>query len=124
MEIPLAARTITSVMCQTYPVSAFLYNRKPPLPKVLYGKHELSIYLLQIYIRGLILSIDSEDEKCVGVAVWTGPAKQRPVCGRFISEVSLVLLNKWLLFALVYYRGAGMDARVTNGYEPSGRLIW
>jgi hypothetical protein len=113
-EIPLAAKTITSVMCQTYPVSAFVYNSKPPLPEVPYGKRELlAIYLRQIHITGLVLSVDSEDEKCVGVAVWTGPgAKEKSPYQRFVSKLSLTWLNFWLFFAMVYYRGAGMDAQV------------
>ena len=112
-EIPLAAKTITSVMCQTYPVSAFVYNSKPPLPEVPYGKRELlAIYLRQLSITGLVLSVDSEDEKCVGVAVWTGPSAQKSTYNRFISKVSLTWLNIWLFFAMAYYRGAGMDAQV------------
>ena len=113
-EIPLAAKTITSVMCQTYPVSAFVYKSKPPLPQVPYGKRELlAIYLRQIHITGLVLSVDSGDEKCVGVAVWTGPTtKQKSAYKRFLSKLSLTWLNIWLFFGMFYYRGAGMDPGV------------
>ena len=113
-EIPIAAKTITSVMCQTYPVSAFVYNSKPPLPRVPRGKRELlAIYLRQIHTTGLVLSVDSGDEKCVGVAVWTGPtAKQKSAYERLLSKLSLTWLNIWLFFGMVYYRGAGMDPRV------------
>jgi hypothetical protein len=109
-------------MCQTYPLMAFLYKSKPPLPQVPCGKRELlSIYLRQINVTGLVLSVDSDDEKCVGVAVWTGPpsAKQKSAFEWFKSKLSLAWLNVWLFFALAYYRGAGMDQQVTN---PKSRV--
>jgi len=116
MEIPLAAATITSVFCRTYPLIAFVYGSKSPLPEVPYGKRELlAIYLRRLSITGLVLSVDSEDEKCVGVAVWTAPAtaNEKSLYGRFVSKLKLAWLNICLFFAAVYYRGASMDAQVT-----------
>jgi len=111
-DIPLAAKTITSVFCKSYPLSAFLYNSETPLPSVPYGKSELlSIYLRQIGINGLVLAVHDDDQKCVGVAVWTGPLKQSRF--RLIQAwLWLKLLALWLFVNLIYYRGAGMSGVV------------
>jgi len=104
--------TITGIMCQTYPSVHSSTTANRPYLKPPYGKRELlAIYLRQIHITCLVLSIDSGDEKCVGVAVWTGPtAKQKSAYERFMSKLSLTWLNIWLFFGMIYYKG--MDARV------------
>ena len=122
-EIPLAAVTITSVFCRTYPLIAFVYGSKDSLPEVPYGKRELlTIYLRRLGITGLVLSVDSEDEKCVGVAVWTAPAAfhQKSLYEQFKSKLKLIWLNIWLFFASVYYHGASMDAQVTTSLSAYG----
>jgi hypothetical protein len=123
-EIPLAAKTVTTVFCQTYPLIPFVYGSKLPLPEVPYGKQELlTIYLHQLGITGLVLTVDSKDEKCVAVAVWTAPAtaNRKSLYERLKSKFNFTRLNIWLFLATIYYRGASMDAQVTN--PPSLHLM-
>lgn len=121
-DLNLAAKTITSVFCQSYPLSAFVYNCKTPLSSVPYGKRELlSIWLRKVRQSGLVLTIDDGDEKCVGVAVWTGP--ERLLGGR-LSRLRFrwftTCLDIWLFFNMIYYKGAGMDGKVRRSlFAPS-----
>ena len=117
LDLPTAARTITSVMSTTNPLIAYVYNSPKPLSQVPWGKSQLmSIYLGQLRCRGYVLSIDDGDNRCVGVAVWTGPKLEtegdRGVWRRWGEWIRMVGLGVWIFGASIWYRGAGMDGKV------------
>ena len=91
-------------MCRSYPLIPFLYGKEgPPLVEVPCGKPELlSVTLYQTRINGLVLTVDDDDQKCVGVAVWTGPVRKS-----FIGEIGgwciLGFLYLWLFIDMFYY---------------------
>ena len=84
-DIPLAAQTIASVMCWNNPLISFLYDRdRPPPPPPAppsppsFGRTvrqtRIVVHLpLPDTYRGLVLTVDDDDLKCVVVAVWTAP---------------------------------------------------
>ena len=114
-DILLAAQTIASVMCWSNPLISFLYSRDhPPLVEVPCGKPELlSISLYQTLISGLVLTVDDDDQKCVGVAVWTGPVRKR-FPGKVAGWCILAILYLWLFINMFYYglRGNRMNSIV------------
>ena len=91
-------------MCRSYPLIPFLYDRgRPPLMEAPCGKPELlSVSLYQTRINGLVLTVDDGDQKCVGVAVWTGPVRKT-----FVSTIGgwsiLTVLYLWLFIDMFYY---------------------
>ena len=111
-DIPAAAKTITSVMIKANPLTQFVYDKhRPPLllPR---GKLELfTVYLYQNLTNGLILTIDDDDEKCIGVAVWTGPPKRRNFFGKLRTWCVLSILHVWLVMNFLYY-GSEMNETV------------
>jgi hypothetical protein len=114
-DIPSAARTITTVMCQSNPLIAFVYNfkkdRELPVP---YGKRELlSVYLYQLRTNGIVLTVDDDDQKCIGVAVWTGPNCRKGVVEKVRAWFILLVLNVWLFFSMLYY-GSEMSPTVNS----------
>jgi hypothetical protein len=114
-DIPLAARTIANVMCMSYPLISFVYDGdRPPLRKIPCGKSELlSISLYQTVINGLVLTVNDANQKCVGVAVWTGPVR-RGFFGRIGGWCILAILYLWLFINMFYYglRGNRMNKKV------------
>lgn len=116
-DIPLAARTIAEVMCVSYPLIAFVYDGKsPPLVPVPCGKPELlSISLYQTAFNGLVLKVDDSNQKCAGVAVWTGPVRKSFV-GNLVRWLMFAPLYLWLFFCMVYYgfRGNRMNKKVNR----------
>ena len=114
-DIPLAAHTIAKVMCLSYPLISFVYGGdQPPLLNPPPGKSELlSLWLYQTVVNGLVLTVDDKDQKCVGVAVWTGPVR-RSFARRVGGWCALPILFVWLLVNRVYYglRGNRMNSKV------------
>ena len=109
-------------MCQTYPLISFVYdNDHPPLLEVPCGKPELlTISLYQSQISGHVLTVDDGDQKCVGVAVWTGPGREG-----FFSKVGrlciLTILYSWLIINMLYYRLRGFKMNITVNCPGHGR---
>jgi hypothetical protein len=113
-DIPLAARTICSVFHQSnYSVMTFLYNRHQPPPSLPYGKEEqFSIHLYRLLSTGLVLTVDDEDKKCVGVAVWSGPAGKTGYLGRLRDWLVHSTFDAWQALHYIYYRGGGINLAV------------
>lgn len=102
-DIPLAARTITSVMIKVSPLTKFVYDKHQStlLP---HGKLEIfTIFLYQLRTNGIVLTVDDENEKCVGVAVWMGPSRHRNFFAKLRAWCILFALNIWLRFGFLYY---------------------
>jgi len=104
-DVPLAVKTITSVL-ESMPYVRFVYDhqKSPPPP----GKAEnLSVELYRILTTGLVLTIDAE-EKCVGVAVW-----HRPVRQSFLSRVADWCVNAgfdvWSTISKMIYGDGGFN---------------
>jgi len=111
-DIPAAAKTITSIMIKANPLTQFVYDKHRPPLLLPQGKLELfTVYLYQNLTNGLILSIDDDDEKCIGVAVWTGPLKPRNFLGRVRTWCILSILYVWLVLNSLYY-GSEMNETV------------
>ena len=114
-DIPLAAHTIARVMCESYPLISFVYdNDRPPLMEIPCGKPELlTISLYRSQINGHVLTVDDGDQKCVGVAVWTGPRRQS-FLGKVAALCVLPILYLWLVVNMLYYilRGFKMNLAV------------
>jgi hypothetical protein len=49
------------------------------------------------------LTVDDENEKCVGVAVWTGPLRHRNFFSKLRAWFILFGINIWLRFGFLYY---------------------
>lgn len=102
-------------MCQSYPLISFVYdNDHPPLLQVPCGKPELlTISLYQSRISGHVLTVDDDDQKCVGVAVWTGPGREG-FLGKVAGWCVLTILYLWLIINMLYYilRGFKMNLAV------------
>ena len=101
-------------MCQTYPLISFVYGSdRPPLLEVPCGKPELlTISLYTSHINGLVLTVDDDDQKCVGVAVWTGPVRQS-FFGKVGGWCILTILYLWLLLNMLYYGILGDRMNIT-----------
>jgi hypothetical protein len=97
------------------PLISFVYDGdRPPLRKIPCGKSELlSISLYQTVINGLVLTVNDANQKCVGVAVWTGPVR-RGFFGRIGGWCILAILYLWLFINMFYYglRGNRMNKKV------------
>jgi len=104
-DIPLAAHTLVNVMTRTNPLIAYIHNSNLPLSPIPYGKLQLiTIYLFQLSTTGIILSIDDEEtnEKCVGVAVWSGPLK-RSIWQRIWISLKMFYLRVWMTVNLLWF---------------------
>jgi len=99
----------------SYPLIAFVYGgRNPPLVPVPCGKPELlSISLYQTAFNGLVLKVDENNQKCAGVAVWTGPVR-KSFFGNIVGWFMLATLYLWLFLSMFYYglRGNRMNKKV------------
>src|SRR5271167_2668612 len=112
-EIPLAAQTVTSILNHNNPIISFLYNNHTPPPLIPYGKPEqLSIYLYRTLTTGLVLTVDDEDQKCVGVAVWQGPSSQTSILGKLCDWCVHTGFDLWNTLNWIYYGGSGMNKLV------------
>ena len=114
-EIPLAARTITSVLNHNNPFISFLYNNHTPPPLVPYNKPEqLSIYLYRTLATGLVLTVDDEDQKCIGVAVWQGPTGQSSLLAKLRDFLVHTGFDIWNTMNTLYYGGSGINRTVSR----------
>ena len=103
-DVPLAAKTITSVMIKANPLTKFVYNKHQAPPLLPRGKLEIfTIWLYQLRTNGIVLTVDDENEKCIGVAVWTGPMRHQSFFGKLRAWCILFGLNIWLRFGFLYY---------------------
>ena len=61
-----------------------------------------------------MITVDEGDDKCAGIAVWSGPVKGGKVGlrNRLRNWWFICCVDVWLLFNMIYYRGAGMDGKV------------
>lgn len=114
-DIPLAAQTIATVFCQSYQLISFVYGGDlRPLPEVPYSKLELlTIFLYQGHTGGLVLTVNDDDQKCVGVAVWSGPIR-KGFFAKLRAWCVLAILHLWLIINMIYYGGAGIYYRRTG----------
>ncbi len=113
-EIPIAAQTITHVLNHNNPFISFLYDNQTPPPLVPYGKPEqLSIYLYRTLTTGLVLTVDDEDQKCVGVAVWQGPTHQSSLLGKLRDFLFHTGFDIWNILDNVFYGGSGINKTVS-----------
>jgi len=122
-DIPLAARTLVSVMTQTNPLIAYVHNNQLPLSPIPAGKLSLlTIYLRQLSTTGIILSVDDDEtgEKCVGVAVWSGPPKlTKGIWERSWIAMKLFYLSIWLTINMLWF---GNHQNVKVSLPRSARL--
>jgi hypothetical protein len=110
-DIPLAAKTVTSVL-NTSPFISFLYNNNTPI--IPPGKTEkLSIYLYRTLSTGLVLTVDDDDKKCVGVAVWQGPTRQS-LAGRLYDWCVQAGFDFWDNVNLLYNGHGGLNQKVIS----------
>ena len=101
-------------MIKANPLTQFVYDKHRPPLLLPCGKLELfTVYLYQNLANGLILTVDDDDEKCIGVAVWTGPPKRRNVLGRLRTWCVLSILHVWLVMNFLYY-GSEMNETVAS----------
>ena len=107
-EIPIASKTVTSVLDHTIPFISFLYSNHTPPPLIPPGKPEkLSIYLYRTLSTGHVLTVD-DDKKCVGVAVWQGPTRQR-LAGKVYDFCVNTGFYFWDSLNTMYYGGSGVN---------------
>lgn len=117
LEVTLAAQTITSVLNHNNPFISFLYSNHTPPPLVPYGKPEqLSVYLYRTLTTGLVLTVDDGDQKCVGVAIWQGPASETSLFGRLRDWCVHTSFDIWDTLNSIYYGRSGIDETVLNSY--------
>ena len=115
-DIALAAKTIASVMIVTNPLIQFVYDKPRPPPPLLLprGKLELfTVHLYQTLTNGLILTVDNDDDKCVGVAVWTSPNSRPDFFGKLRAWCISSALYIWLVLSFLYY-GSEMNETVSH----------
>jgi hypothetical protein len=83
------------------------------------GKPELlSNSLYQTLVKGLFLTVNDDDKKCVGVAFWTGPVKKRSL-SKIGGWCILAPLYLWLFINMFYYglhRGSRMKSIVQDHF--------
>jgi hypothetical protein len=119
-EIPLATRTLTSAFNhESNAFVSFFYNQHTPPPLTPPGKPEqLAISLYCTLTNGLVLTIDSEDQKCVGVAVWEGPTRQTNPLHKLRNYLVQGAFDLWDSFNSIYYRSNGFNQSVRSHCKP------
>jgi hypothetical protein len=113
-EIPQATRTLTSAFNhESNAFISFIYKNHTPPPLIPAGKPEqVAISLYRTLAKGIVLTVDSEDEKCVGVAVWEGPNHQITILGKLRDYFVQGAFDIWESVNSIYYGGNGFDPRV------------
>jgi hypothetical protein len=121
-KIPQATRTLTSAFNhESNAFISFFYNNHIPPPLIPPGKPEqLASSLYRTLSSGLVLTIDSEDQKCVGVAVWQGPSRQTNPLNKFRNYFVQGALDFWDSLNSIYYGRSGFNQSVLSYWK---RLI-
>lgn len=103
-HIALAAWTITSVMIKANPLTRFLHHKHRAPPILPRGKLEvMTVWFFQTLATGLVLTVDDEDQNCVGAAVWTSPVLERGILARFYDWLVLVFFGTCINLCYAYY---------------------
>jgi hypothetical protein len=111
-EVPLAAKTLTTMLNST-PAISFFYDNRSSATQIPYGKPEkLSTYLYRTLSTGLVLSVDDGDEKCVGVALWEGPTRERGLLGKVFNYCVQGGFDIWDSLKSIYYGDCGLNKKV------------
>jgi hypothetical protein len=115
-EIPHATKTLTSAFNhESNAFISFFDNNHIPPPLIPPGKPEqLTNSLYRTLSSALVLTVDSEDQKCVGVAVWQSPSRQTNPLSKLRNYFVQGALDFWDFLNSIYYGGSGFNQSVLS----------
>jgi hypothetical protein len=112
-EVQFASQTITSVLDDT-PFVSYLYSDTRP-PRIPLGRAgRLSVYLYRNLTTGLVLTVDDEEKKGVGVAVWQSPSSKTGMLSRLREWCVQGGFDVWDHLHTLYYGGGGLNVKVIS----------